>query len=44
MEIILCQRNMLLQEAISYKIDKILSNGDLILKDARYQGGIEEDV
>ena len=27
-----------------YKIDEILSNGDLVLKDARYQGGIEEDV
>lgn len=27
-----------------YKIDEILPNGDLILKDARYQGGIEEDV
>lgn len=26
-----------------YKIDMILPNGDLILKDARYQGGIEEE-
>lgn len=26
-----------------YKIDAILPNGDLILKDARYQGGIEEE-
>ena len=25
-----------------YKIDKVLSNGDLILKDSRYQGDIEE--
>ena len=27
-----------------YKIDEILPDGELILKDARYQGGIEEDV
>jgi DNA polymerase-3 subunit alpha len=27
-----------------YKIDEVLENGDLILKDSRYQGGIEEDV
>jgi DNA polymerase-3 subunit alpha len=27
-----------------YKIDAILPNGELVLKDARYQGGIEEDV
>lgn len=27
-----------------YKIEEILPNGDLILKDSRYQGGIEEDV
>lgn len=27
-----------------YKIDEILPNGDLILKDSRYQGGVEEDV
>ena len=27
-----------------YKIDAILPDGELILKDARYQGGIEEDV
>ena len=26
-----------------YKIDEILPDGELILKDARYQGGIEED-
>ena len=26
-----------------YKIDEILSNGDLMLKHDRYQGGIEED-
>ena len=26
-----------------YKIDEILANGDLVLKDSRYQGGIEED-
>ena len=25
-----------------YRIDEILNNGDLILKDSRYQGGIEE--
>ena len=25
-----------------YKIDKILPNGELILKDGRYQGGNEE--
>ena len=27
-----------------YKIEQIMPNGDLILQDARYQGGIEEDV
>jgi DNA polymerase-3 subunit alpha len=27
-----------------YKIDEILPNGELILQDTRYQGGIEEDV
>ena len=27
-----------------YKIDDILSNGELILRNSRYQGGIEEDV
>ena len=27
-----------------YKIDAILSDGNLILKDSRYQGGIEEDA
>ena len=27
-----------------YKIDAILPDGELILKDARYQGGIEEDA
>jgi DNA polymerase-3 subunit alpha len=27
-----------------YKIDEVLPNGDLVLKDSRYQGGIEEDV
>ena len=27
-----------------YKIDAILPDGELVLKDARYQGGIEEDV
>jgi DNA polymerase-3 subunit alpha len=27
-----------------YKIDEILPNGDLVLKDSRYQGGIEEDA
>ena len=27
-----------------YKIDEILPNGDLVLKDSRYQGGVEEDV
>ena len=27
-----------------YKIDAVLPNGELILKDSRYQGGIEEDV
>ena len=27
-----------------YKIDAILPDGELILKDSRYQGGIEEDV
>ena len=27
-----------------YKIDEILPNGDLVLKDSRYQGGEEEDV
>ena len=27
-----------------YKIDKVLPNGELELRDARYQGGIEEDV
>ena len=27
-----------------YKIDAILPNGELSLKDSRYQGGIEEDV
>ena len=27
-----------------YKIDEVLENGDLVLKDSRYQGGIEEDV
>ena len=27
-----------------YRIDSILPNGDLILQDQRYQGGIEEDV
>ena len=27
-----------------YKIDEIYSNGELVLKDSRYQGGIEEDV
>ena len=27
-----------------YKINEILPNGDLVLQDGRYQGGIEEDV
>ena len=27
-----------------YKIDAILPDGELVLKDSRYQGGIEEDV
>ena len=27
-----------------YKIDEVLPNGDLVLKDSRYQGGIEEDA
>jgi DNA polymerase-3 subunit alpha len=27
-----------------YKIEEVLSNGELILKDTRYQGGIEEDA
>lgn len=27
-----------------YKIEEITADGDLILKDSRYQGGIEEDV
>ena len=27
-----------------YKIDSILDNGELRLKDSRYQGGVEEDV
>ena len=27
-----------------YKIDEVLSNGELVLKDTRYQGGIEEDA
>ena len=27
-----------------YKIDAILPNGELVLKDSRYQGGIEEDA
>ena len=27
-----------------YKIEQILDNGELVLKDSRYQGGIEEDV
>lgn len=27
-----------------YKIDEVLPNGELILKDSRYQGGIEEDA
>ena len=27
-----------------YKIDEVLDNGDLVLKDCRYQGGVEEDV
>ena len=27
-----------------YRIEKILDNGDLILQDQRYQGGVEEDV
>ena len=27
-----------------YRITDILENGDLILQDTRYQGGIEEDV
>ena len=27
-----------------YKIDEVLQNGDLVLKDSRYQGGIEEDA
>lgn len=27
-----------------YKIDAVLPNGELILKDSRYQGGIEEDA
>jgi DNA polymerase-3 subunit alpha len=27
-----------------YKIDAILNNGELMLKDSRYQGGIEEDA
>jgi DNA polymerase-3 subunit alpha len=26
-----------------YKIDEVLDNGDLVLKDSRYQGGVEED-
>lgn len=29
---------------LEYKIDAVLPNGELILKDSRYQGGIEEDV
>ena len=27
-----------------YKVDDILSNGELLLRNSRYQGGIEEDV
>ena len=27
-----------------YKINEVLPNGELVLQDARYQGGIEEDV
>jgi DNA polymerase-3 subunit alpha len=27
-----------------YRIESILPNGDLVLQDSRYQGGIEEDV
>ena len=27
-----------------YKIEKVLPNGELILQDTRYQGGIEEDA
>ena len=27
-----------------YKINEVLMNGELILQDARYQGGIEEDA
>ena len=27
-----------------YKIESVLPNGELVLKDSRYQGGIEEDV
>jgi DNA polymerase-3 subunit alpha len=27
-----------------YKIDEVLPNGELVLKDTRYQGGIEEDA
>ena len=27
-----------------YKVDEVLPNGDLVLKDSRYQGGIEEDA
>ena len=27
-----------------YKIDAVLPNGELVLKDSRYQGGIEEDA
>jgi DNA polymerase-3 subunit alpha len=27
-----------------YKIEEILPNGELVLKDSRYQGGIEEDA
>ena len=27
-----------------YKIDEVLENGDLVLKDCRYQGGVEEDA
>jgi DNA polymerase-3 subunit alpha len=26
-----------------YKIDEVLENGDLVLKDSRYQGGIEDN-
>jgi DNA polymerase-3 subunit alpha len=27
-----------------YRVEKILPNGDLVLKDSRYQGGMEEDA